>query len=260
MGCDNNYALGWRPDKPDMRDHLFRPRVDFIESSIFLSDTYNLGAIYDQGQLGSCVGNAVAFACHFDLLNRHQTGKRVAPFRPSRLYIYYYGRVIEDTTSVDAGLEIRDGVKAINSYGIPSEDVWQYDISQFTTEPSIESQQWAKKLNAFSYQRVNNSSRSDIIASLKLGFPVVFGMTVYDSFLSEDTARTGIIPIPASMESVQGGHAMAIVGYHKDFDAFIVRNSWGPEWGQGGYCRIPASMICSPVADDFWIISSLQAS
>lgn len=260
MSC-NNYSLGWRPDKPDFRDHKFKTDRTTAWDSIYLSDKYNLGAVYDQGQLGSCVGNAVAFACHFDLLNKFQSGGKINPFRPSRLYIYYYGRTIEGTTSVDAGLEIRDGVKAVNAYGIPSEDIWLYDIAKFTTEPTLESQTWAKKLSAFAYQRVDNTSRAGIITALKLGFPVVFGMTVFDSFLSDEVAQTGIVAIPVATESVAGGHAMAIVGYHAGFDCFIVRNSWGSSWGQGGYCRIPATYLVNPsMADDFWIISSLAAS
>ena len=52
---------------------------------------------------------------------------------------------------------------------------------------------------------------------------------------------------------------MAIVGYRKEDDSFIVRNSWGTEWGQKGYCRIPSSYLTNPfLASDFWIIRSLE--
>ncbi|GEM_PF-995908 len=34
---------------------------------------------------------------------------------------------------------------------------------------------------------------------------------------------------------VNGGHAMCIVGYDDDLQAFDVRNSWGGGWGLGGY-------------------------
>lgn len=35
------------------------------------------------------------------------------------------------------------------------------------------------------------------------------------------------------VDELLGGHAIAIVGYNKD--GFILRNSWGSYWGQGGY-------------------------
>ncbi|HSF51162.1 MAG TPA: C1 family peptidase [Nitrososphaeraceae archaeon] len=34
-------------------------------------------------------------------------------------------------------------------------------------------------------------------------------------------------------ETTRGGHAVALVGYTPD--RFIVRNSWGEGWGEGGY-------------------------
>ena len=40
-------------------------------------------------------------------------------------------------------------------------------------------------------------------------------------------------------------HAVAIVGFGRDFetdgpctDYWLVKNSWGPEWGEGGYFRV----------------------
>ena len=34
-------------------------------------------------------------------------------------------------------------------------------------------------------------------------------------------------------DTTRGGHAVAIVGYKRD--RFIVRNSWGPGWGDKGF-------------------------
>jgi KDEL-tailed cysteine endopeptidase len=33
-------------------------------------------------------------------------------------------------------------------------------------------------------------------------------------------------------------HAVQVVGYAQDGKYYIVRNSWGPEWGEGGYIKI----------------------
>ena len=40
-------------------------------------------------------------------------------------------------------------------------------------------------------------------------------------------------------EKRKGGHAMTVVGYNKI--GFIIRNSWGPYWGDMGYCNYPYS-------------------
>jgi C1A family cysteine protease len=38
-----------------------------------------------------------------------------------------------------------------------------------------------------------------------------------------------------------GGHAVLLVGYNDDGQYFIVKNSWGPDWGEGGFFRIAYS-------------------
>lgn len=45
-----------------------------------------------------------------------------------------------------------------------------------------------------------------------------------------------------------GGHAVLIVGYDDDGRYFIVKNSWGPNWGEGGYFRIAYSEMGTAVS------------
>jgi C1A family cysteine protease len=90
---------------------------------------------------------------------------------------------------------------------------------------------------------------------LASGFPFVFGFTVYTSFESEEVAHTGIVPMPSEGEQALGGHAVVAVGYNDASKRFIVRNSWGVQWGQKGYFEIPYEyLINSDLADDFWTI------
>ena len=52
-----------------------------------------------------------------------------------------------------------------------------------------------------------------------------------------------------------GGHAVVAVGYD-DFKAcLIVRNSWGPSWGDKGYFYLPYDYITPSFAADFWQIT-----
>lgn len=256
-----NKRFGWNPQKPDHRDHKFTLENLAPIQSIYLSDKYKMALPYDQSSLGSCTANALAFAAHFDLLNKNVQNRLVSPFIPSRLFIYYYERVLEGSVSTDSGAEIRDGIKVLVSNGIPSEDVWPYDISQFAVTPSQLAVTYANKLHGLKYASVDNTNKALIVNALMQGLPVVFGVTVYESFMTDQVAATGIVPYPGQNESVAGGHAMVIVGYHSPDDTFIVRNSWGTNWGQGGYCRIPASYLTNPdLATDFWVVYSLQAS
>ena len=71
------------------------------------------------------------------------------------------------------------------------------------------------------------------------GFPFVFGITVYESMMSDAVAQTGIVPMPTTQEKVLGGHAILAVGFDDKTQRFKFRNSWGTTWGDDGYGYLP---------------------
>lgn len=252
--------FGWIPQAPDQRDKKFSISQELLQpiKSVYLSDKYKLPLPYNQGNLGSCTANGIGFVVHFDLLNNHSKGK-ATPFQPSRLFIYYFERLGEDTVNEDAGAIIRDGIKVIATEGVCTEDAWPYDISQFTVRPDKHAVDLATQFQALEYKSLDNTNKQLLVNCLMEGFPIVFGMTVYQSFMTQKVASSGIVPMPKMSETVEGGHCMAIVGYSMEYDAFIVRNSWGMGWGQRGYCRIPAAYLCNrDLASDFWAITSIE--
>ena len=101
-----------------------------------------------------------------------------------------------------------------------------------------------------------NQSLDDIKQCLAQGYPVAFGITVYDSFMSDEVAETGYVPMPdVTTETVQGGHAIMAVGYDDSKNALLMRNSWGTSWGLAGYFYLPYDYATNPnLADDFWTI------
>jgi C1A family cysteine protease len=61
--------------------------------------------------------------------------------------------------------------------------------------------------------------------------------------------------MPGPAEPAIGGHAVMAVGYEDSKQWFILRNSWGPNWGMHGYFTLPYTyLIDSQLADDFWTI------
>ena len=208
-------------------------------------------AVYDQGHLGSCTANAIGFCYHFDELKQNNQSS----FIPSRLFIYYNERNMEGHTSDDSGAEIHDGVHTINTIGVCPEDNWPYDINKFSEKPADNCYELAKNHQSVSYQAVEQSI-DQLRAAIISGFPVVFGFTVYDSFESPDVTKTGIMPMPKEGEKILGGHAVAIVGFDDTQKLFIVRNSWGENWGDKGYFYMPYEFIINPsYASDFWVIT-----
>lgn len=244
---------GWRPDLPDFRDRRYsakRRRIAGMPSVIDLRP--QCPPVYDQGQLGSCSSNAVAGAIEFE---RKKQG--LPDFVPSRLYVYYNTRVIEGDPEADNGAQIRDAIKAVAVQGACPETDWPYDISKFAVAPPANCYADAKTDLVSAYARVDQTATA-IKNTLISGKPVVFGITVYDSFESDAVAQSGIVPMPSSSESAQGGHAMLCVGYDEPNQVFIVRNSWGAYWGRAGYCTIPyAYMLNGDLACDFWVVEAI---
>lgn len=242
-------AFGWKPQKPDFRDRKFSfVRISEMELPVSVDLRSQCPAPYDQGALGSCTANAIGFLCEFDWMKE----KKADPFTPSRLFIYYNEREMEGSVDDDAGAEIRDGIKSLNTYGFCPESDWAYDIDQFAVKPPEKAYSDALKDIVKEYGAVDQDKQS-MKAVLAAGFPIVIGFSVYDSFMTDEVASTGVVPMPGEDESVQGGHAVAIVGY--DEKGWIVRNSWGDGWGDKGYFYMPYEYFTDEdLASDLWCV------
>ena len=56
-----------------------------------------------------------------------------------------------------------------------------------------------------------------------------------------------------------GGHAVLAMGYDDAHRRFLVRNSWGTDWGQAGHFTMPYGYLTdSNLSDDFWTIRRVQ--
>lgn len=250
-----NQWFGWRPDKPDIRDFKFEKRLkaELLPPKVDLRDHFP--PCYDQGALGSCTANAIAGLLHFDMLKQQE--KRAAV--PSRLFIYYNERVMEGTIDDDAGAEIRDGIKSVARWGSPNERYWPYIISKFTKKPSKTAYTRGEKRQSLEYRRLNNESLVDLKSCLAQGFPFTFGFTVYENFESRPFEDNWVLSVPVRNEAVLGGHAVVAVGYDNEMDAFLVRNSWGEDWGIDGYYWQKYDYLTNwNLADDFWVITKVE--
>jgi len=241
---------GWVPDLPDHRDLSYSAPAQFLMALPTSVDlTSKCPHVYDQGQLGSCTGNAIAGAIQFE-----QMKQKLKSFTPSRLFIYYNERVKEHTVASDSGAQIRDGMKVVAKLGAPPETDWPYDINQFADKPPASAFTDAAKNKVTSYQRVTRSL-SQFKGCLASGYPFVFGFTVYDGFESTTVAQTGHASMPQANEQVVGGHAVLAVGYDDQNQWFIVRNSWGTTWGMDGYFTLPYQYLLETnLSDDFWTV------
>ena len=248
-------GYGWLPDLPDQRDILYAaPRRVLAKLPPQADLRPGCPAVYDQGQLGSCTANAIGAAHQFEQI-RQDAAKA---FAPSRLFIYYNERAIEHTVDTDAGAMLRDGVKSVAKQGVCPEKLWPYQPAAFTRRPPAPCYREALQHQVVSYQRL--AQDVDLLKGcLAEGFPFVFGFSVYESFETAAVARTGTVPMPAPKERVLGGHAVLAAGYDDARQRFLVRNSWGDQWGQKGYCWMPYAYLSTRgLASDFWTLRMVE--
>jgi C1A family cysteine protease len=85
---------------------------------------------------------------------------------------------------------------------------------------------------------------SPTVAALKNGLytygPLITTMDVYADFYYY---TSGVYSHTSG--TYQGGHAILLVGYNDVGQYFVVKNSWGTDWGEAGYFRIAYSELTS---------------
>ena len=247
---------GWIPDYPDQRDKLYYkvmpPSLD-LPSSVDLRPF--CPPVEDQGELGSCTAQALVGALEFLELKELRDQGLKPPFPDySRLQLYYDERI---NKNADTGAQLRNGIKTLALRGVANEKLWPYTISKFKVKPPPAVYADALKHQILKYYRI--TTQNEMQTCLAKGYPFVFGFAVYESFESDQVAKTGVVPMPKMSERALGGHAVMGVGYNNKDKRFIVRNSWGTNWGLKGYFTIPYAYLTNPnLADDFWAIYVLE--
>jgi C1A family cysteine protease len=284
------YGMGWYPDYPDYRDY----QMDFDEIPSRLKELgqkksikgmmTNLGIaktpekgikvkidlrdrfspIEDQGNLGSCTANAgVALMEYYE---RRAFGRHIDA---SRLFLYKVTRNLLGWTG-DRGAFLRSTMAAMRLFGVPPARYWPYVIPDFDKEPSSFCYAFAQNYQALQYYRLDSPGVGNkalllrIKLSILAGLPPMFGFTVFSSY--SQARSTGKIPFPCPNEQIVGGHAVVAVGYNnaleitnttcgeKTTGALILRNSWGPAWGDKGYGYLPYDYVLRGAAKDWWCL------
>jgi hypothetical protein len=174
--------------------------------------------------------------------------------RLSRLWTYYHARAKINTIESDSGAFIRDAFKVLAERGAPREGLWPYVESRFREMPSA-GKVSARHHRVLEYRSILDSSERDMQACLAEGYPFAFGFAVYRSFLSIDASGAWL---PRANERIEGYHAVVCVGYDFRPDSWmggswIIRNSWGREWGRGGHFLVPRNFMAAE-AWDCWTV------
>ena len=130
----------------------------------------------------------------------------------------------EDGTSLKAALDIA------RKYGVVPDSVLPFKTGQLYPNPAKTFYALAAKLKITSYFNlgVNLGNWRTWLATKG---PILTRLDV-DATWDAATNNHGVLDM-YQPQTVRGGHAVALVGY--DATSFIVRNSWGKEWGDKGF-------------------------
>jgi C1A family cysteine protease len=270
------YGMGWIPDYPDFRDYTEKKkevksvlgstgpdRPKGLPPSVDLREWCS--PIEDQGMLGSCTAHAGVGVIEY--YERKSFGRHIDA---SRLFLYKVTRNLMKMKG-DTGAYLRTTMGAMVLFGVPPEGYWRYtdDEKEFDKEPPAFCYAFAQNYQTIRYFRHDppGTRAEEILRKVKTylskGQPTMFGFTVYNSI--EQAEKTGRIPFPSSKEKIEGGHAVAVIGYDDKMKiknkfgvettgALLIRNSWAKGWGEEGYGWLPYEYVLKGLAEDFWTI------
>ena len=218
------------------------------------------GPVYDQMQIGSCTANAICGA--YKLLEADKK------FNPSRLYVYAKERLCQSPNQplVDSGSDAAIGLDWIRNHGVCPESDWPYDQNKVNIPPPSKCDIDARshKLTGIHDLTVGTNGNQNTVlqnmcTSLDAGLPVLLAITIYDSFMTEAVASSGVVPMPnKKKENLEGGHEVCVVGYQPAQRRFIVANSWASDWGANGFFYLPYDYILdSDLSFEFLCFSNI---
>lgn len=208
----------------------------FLPASVDLSSRFPKAGY--QGQQGSCTAWATAYAVRSYYERGTQVWQHYAledqVFSPA----FVYNRLHPDGqcakgTSISAALDfIRDA-------GVPPMSSFPYQVDSCTLQPEGAVQDMASRFKIRSWRSLAPDKLDDVKGQLASGNPVIFGMDITEEFLS--LGRNQVYDDSTGAKT--DAHAMVIVGYDEEKQAFKVFNSWGTAWGNDGYGLISYSAM-----------------
>jgi hypothetical protein len=137
-----------------------------------------------------------------------------------------------------------------------------YHANDFLTQPpSFAFEEAGRFKNRNTYVLQN---REEIKIALRENLPVLIGTRLTPPFFSGKAESYTVAMHRAGMAERQPDqphamHAMVIVGFDEPTERFLVRNSWGENWGRGGYCWVDYGVMdsidASPSAETFLFLA-----
>ena len=189
----------------------------------------------DQGRRGTCVSFAVTAIHEHDRTADGNDAEDLA-----EEVLFWGAKQLDGDTRAGTRFSSADG--ALRRWGQPVEDLWPYDDAR--DHRHVDYRPPAAAIDAvncyLSALRPVPVDRATIESEIVAGRPVVIGIPVWDGL------RRGIqqpLPPPGRGDVYPTRHAVAVVGFDRNRDAVLIRNSWGRDWGEDGHLWADAALL-----------------
>ena len=212
--------------------------------------------VRSQGRLGSCSTFATV-SMYEAIMNRFSPG--APPADLSERFVYYYTNVMH--RKPEGGSTYAEQLAVLGQYGVCAERLFGYSTTDLEDEPPAVAVADAAQHRVIKAMQIPLRRSADkaadlaenhrlLTSALSEGYPVGIALEIYPSFgkygpfisrPDENDFSTGR----------EGHHAMVLAGYSEDDKCYIVRNSWGTDFGEKGYCYISAAYVDDPDLNSF---------
>ena len=213
-----------------------------------------LPPVGNQLQQGSCTSWAVtyylkSFQEHLQSNNPYDNTNLMSP-------AFSYNQLTMGNcngTAISATLEI------LKTQGSSILELMPYNPNECATQPDevIKNAAVINKISEY-YYLDNNELTRQMKTLITEKQPIIIAAWLTDKFGIKDNFNlTAYRPHNVNFNEQGGCHAMLVVGYDDNFDAFKVVNSWGTDWGDDGFVWIDYSAFdnTSDPTADFRVIS-----
>lgn len=176
----------------------------------------------------------------------HEAAKAAAAAQPAEALAVepLWQHCVNTGSASNSGTTLHSIGEAVRLTGQALESAWPYDSTLGAgTEPTPSGITAADFVTAelFGVPLANDGIEEHIEATLGLGLPVIVIVEITAEFEQPDPS--GEIGTPALNSPANDYHAVTAVGVATnaagDSRRLLIRNSWGPGWGAGGYGWLP---------------------